>query len=159
MKNTILFLSLLIFAFFACSPSKKTEQTDEAKADPLKHNIYWTIQQIAEAIPFKRKEAIDFFDELDSIVAKTPRYGSSQQFQYKHFTVFYEQPAKGIVRSVGIDLDTTSHVSMEQLGKQLGTKWHSPDLIEVEAGKVHYSADFYRFQKSKKTNSYYNRLV
>jgi hypothetical protein len=151
MKHLIVFLCLVICVFSACSTLDKNEgQVNDERADTLKHDIYSTIQLIAEALPMKTKQAIDFFDDLDSIVTKTPRYGQSQQFQYKNFTVFYEQPAKGIVKSVGIDLDSTSHINMEQLGKQLGTKWHSADLIEVEAGKVHYSADYVDSKKMKK---------
>jgi hypothetical protein len=152
MKNSLFFLPFLIIGFLSCSTAdKKAEQANDVKVDTLKRRtIYENIQLIAEALPMNRKNAIDFFDELDSIVIKTPRYGPSQQFQYKTFTVFYEQPAKGIIKSVGIDLDTASHVSMAQLGKQLGIKWHSADLIEVEAGKVHYSTDYFDSKKIKK---------
>jgi hypothetical protein len=151
MRNNLFFLPLLVIGFLSCSTAdKKTEQTDEVKTDTLRHDIYKNIQLIAEALPMKTKEASDFFDDLDSIVAKTPRYSQSQQFQYKTFTIFYELPAKGIVKNIGIDLDTASHVNMKQLEKQLGTKWHSADLIEVEAGKVHYSADYIDAKKVKK---------
>jgi hypothetical protein len=151
--RTHLFLPLLILGFLSCSTAdKKTKQmdVDMVSMDTLKHSVYRNIQLIAEALPMKTKDALDFFDDLDSIVVKTPRSGQSQQFQYKTFTVFYEQPAKGIVKSVGIDLDTASHVNMEELGKQLGVKWHSADLIEVEAGKVHYSTDYMDSKKMKK---------
>lgn len=152
MRNNLFFLPLLIIGFLSCSTAdKKAEQADGVKVDTLKQRtIYENIQLIAEKLPMNRKDAIDFFDELDSIVIKTPRYGPSQQFQYKTFTVFYEQPVKGIIKSVGIDLDTASHVNMALLGRQLGIKWHSADLIEVEAGKVHYSTDYYDSKKVKK---------
>jgi hypothetical protein len=151
MRKSLFILPFLVIGFLSCSTAdKETEQPDAAKADALKRNVYQNLQLIAETLPMPTKEAADFFDDLDSIVMKTTRYGQSQQFQYKTFTVFYEQPAKGIVKSVGIDLDTTSHVNMGQLGKQLGTKWHSADLIEVEAGKVHYSADYIDAKNVKK---------
>jgi hypothetical protein len=151
MRNNRFFLPFLVVGFLSCSTAdKKTQQMDEVKTNTLKHDIYKNIQLIAEALPLKTKDASDFFDDLDSIVAKTPRFSQSQQFQYKTFTIFYELPAKGIVKNIGIDLDTSSHVNMEQLEKQLGTKWHSADLIEVEAGKVHYSADYIDSKKIKK---------
>jgi hypothetical protein len=152
MRNNLFFLPFLIIAFLSCSTAdKRTEHVNAFNIDTLKQRtIYENIQLIAEKLPMNRKDAIDFFDELDSIMIKTPRYGPSQQFQYKTFTVFYEQPVKGIIRGVGIDLDTSSHVNMALLGKQLGIKWHSADLIEVEAGKVHYSTDYYDSKKVKK---------
>jgi hypothetical protein len=151
MKKSLCFLMLFALCFFSCSTTeKKIGQADEVKADSLRHDIYQCIQQIAEALPMNAKESLDFFDDLDSIKMKTPRSSQNQQFQYGTFTVFYVLPSKGGLQSVGIDLDTSSHVNMEQLGQQLETKWHSADLIEVEAGKVHYSADYIDSKKVKK---------
>lgn len=151
MKKTLFILMLFACCFFSCSTAEKnTEQTDELNANSLKPDIYQRIQQIAEALPMTAKESVDFFADLDSVQLKTPRSSPNQQFQYGTFTVFYAMPGTGKLRSVGIDLDTASHVNMEQLGNQLGTKWHSADLIEVEAGKVHYSADYIDSKKVKK---------
>jgi hypothetical protein len=151
MKISPFFLMLFALCFFSCSTTgKKTEQMDEVKGDSERRDIYQCIQQIAEALPMNAKESLDFFADLDSIKMKTPRSSQNQQFQYGTFTVFYVLPSKGGLQSVGIDLDTSSHVNMERLGKQLGTKWHSADLIEVEAGKVHYSADYIDSKKVKK---------
>ena len=151
MRKSIRFLPFLISVFLSCSTAdKKTEQLDAAKTGRLKRTVYENIQLIAEILPLTTKEAADFFEDLDSIVMKTPHDGQSQQFRYKTFTVLYEQPAKGAVKSLSIELDTTSNVNMEQLGKQLGIKWHSADLIEVEAGKVHYAADYIDSKSVKK---------
>jgi hypothetical protein len=143
MRSNLFLSALLVLCFFSCSTTeKKAEETANEKVDSLKHDVYQNIQRIAEALPMSTKESLDFFADLDSIKLKTPRSSQSQQFQYENYTVFYALPSKGILKSVGIDLDTSSHVNMEQLGKQLGIKWHSADLIEVEAGKVHYSTEY-----------------
>ncbi len=143
MKQLLFFLcSLLLFSSSCSTADKKAEQPEAEKTDTLKPTTYQLIQKIAEALPMTAKESLDFFADLDSVKMKTTRSAQNQQFQYKTFTVFYVMPAKGLLESVSIDLDTTSHVNMEQLGKELSAKWHSADLIEVEAGKVHYSTDY-----------------
>ena len=151
MKNTSILLFLSFFIFSTCSTTNKNaHETLDAKAE-FKRDIYTNILNIAESLPLTSKEASDFFAALDSVKLKKFRNSQSQQFQYKTFTVFYEQPGKGKkLRGVGIDLDTTSHVNMEQLGKRLNSKWHSTNLVEVKAGKIHYTADYLDSKKMKK---------
>lgn len=148
--KTILIIGLF-FCLASCSTTqKKVEGAIAGKAE-TKKDIYTTIQRIAEALPLTPQEAADFFSSLDSVKLKTFRNVQSQQFQYGTYTVFYEQPAKGKkLKGVGIDLDTASHVNMKRLGEQLNAKWHSADLIEIKAGKIHYSTEYLDSTKRKK---------
>lgn len=147
--------NFLTFGLFLCllscsTTGKKAQETADKKASK-KNDIYTCIHKIAEALPLTQQEASDFFANLDSVKLKKFRNAPNQQFQYKFYTVFYEQPGKGkLLRGVGIDLDTTSHVNMKHLGEQLNAKWHSADLIEIKAGKVHYSTEYVDSTKKKK---------
>lgn len=140
--------SISLLFLFSCSPNKKTQEALETKSG--KKDTYISIHRIAEALPLTSQEANDFFTNLDSIHSRSFRHVQSQQFQYKTYTVFYEQPGKKKLRGVGIDLDSTSHVTMEQLSQQLGAKWHIPDLIDVKTRRMHYTADFTDSKRNRK---------
>lgn len=152
MKNAVLTTSFFLLTSLSCSVlDKKTEHVaDSAFAE--KNRIYRSVQKIAEAFPLTQEDALHFFNDLDSIQSKKFRSSTSQQFQYNGYTVFYAQPghSKKIIKGVGIDIDSTSHVSMEQLAEQLGITWHNTDLIEIKAGKMHYSSIYTDTQKQKK---------
>jgi hypothetical protein len=150
MKTNIpICICIPMLVFLSCSPNKKTQEVLETKAG--KKDVYNSIEKIAEALPMTQREAHEFFSNLDSIQGKSFRKSQGQLFQYSAYTVFYAQPVKGrTLKGVGIDLDSTSSINMEQLGKQLEAKWHSADLIEVKAGKIHYSADYTDSKKVRK---------
>ncbi|HET6226385.1 MAG TPA: hypothetical protein VFF27_08910 [Bacteroidia bacterium] len=151
MKNTLLLGSFFLFIHISCTVlDKKAEHVDEATLAE-KNRVYRNVHKIAEAFPFTQEEAFTFFNELDSLHSKKFRNNSSQQFQYDGYTVFYAQPGHSKkVKGLGIDIDSTAHVSMEQLGAQLGITWHSTDLIEIKAGKIHYRSIYTDAQKEKK---------
>jgi hypothetical protein len=150
MRKNNFTLICLFLCFLSCSPSHdKAESIPEIKSETK--NIYSSIQQVADALPMTQEESFNFFSNLDSIKLKTFRNSQSQQFQYPEFTVFYELPRRGKqLNGVGIDLDTNSHVNMEELGKQLNATWHSAELIEVKEAKIHYTADYLDAKKQKK---------
>src|SRR3569832_2121320 len=144
MKNSLpSFFLFFVLVFLSCSPTnRKTQAANDSKQES-KGDVYTSIQKIAEALPMTEQEAIDFFNNLDSLKQKSFRNTQGQQFQYKAYTVFYAQPRKGkTLKGVGIDLDSTSHLLMDQLADRMNAKWHSADLIEVQAGKIHYTADY-----------------
>lgn len=150
MKNNFpISISISLLVLLSCSPNKKTQETLETKSG--KKDMYISIHRIAEVLPLTSQEAADFFTNLDSLHSHSFRNIQSQQFQYKAYTVFYEQPGKNKkLRGVGIDLDSTSHLSMEQLSKQLDAKWHIVDLIEVKAKRMHYTADYTDSKRNRK---------
>jgi hypothetical protein len=152
MKNTLIQASFLfVLLSLSCSVlDKKAEHVDEAVLAE-KNRVYHSVHKIAEAFPFTQEEALTFFNELDSLQSKKFRNSHSQQFQYDGYTVFYAQPGHSKkVKGLGIDIDSTTHVSMEQLGAQLGITWHNTDLIDVKAGKIHYRSIYTDAQKDKK---------
>lgn len=151
MKNTLLPASFFLLIGLSCSVlDKKQERTDNS-ALAEKNRIYRSVHRIAEAFPLSQEEALSFFNELDSIHSKKFRNSQGQLFQYDGYTVFYAQPGRSKkVKGVGIDIDSTTHVSMEQLADQLGITWHNTDLIEIKAGRMHYSSIYTDAQKEKK---------
>ncbi len=140
---------MIVFFLVSCSQGKKTQA--ESRNEVLKNDVYSNIQKIAEALPMDYKKAHDFFSGLDSTKNKSFRRNNSQQFQYNHFTVFYEQAwNRKVLAGVGIDLDTTSHVDMNRLAEQLNSKWHSVNLVEIKKGRTHYTADYVDSKNRKK---------
>ena len=152
MKNTVLTVSVLLLTGLSCSVLDKKSEHVDASVFVGKNRIYSNVQKIAEAFPLTQEEALNFFNDLDSLQSKKFRNSIAQQFQYTGYTVFYAQPghSKKVVKGIGIDIDTTVHVNMQQLGKQLGITWHSTDLIDIKAGKMHYSTIYTDMQKEKK---------
>lgn len=149
-KNIPILLSIPLAILFCCSPNKKTQETVDSKQGK-KEDIYSSIHKIAEELPLTSQQAADFFINLDSVQSRSFRSAQSQQFQYKAYTVFYAQPTRGKkLRGVGIDLDSTSQLNMDQLAKQLNTRWHSASLIEVKAGRIHYSTEYIDNKKFRK---------
>lgn len=142
-------ICISFYLFLSCSPNKKTQDVVESKS--AKKSIYTSIHRIAEELPFTQQEASDFFSNLDSLHSRSFRNAQGQQFQYRNYTIFYAQPTRGKkLRGVGIDLDSSSCISREQLGQQLNARWHSANLIEVKAGRVHYTADYVDSKKLRK---------
>lgn len=152
MKNTVLTASFFLLAGFSCTVlDKKAERVDDS-AFAEKNRIYRNVHKIAEAFPLTQEEAFTFFNDLDSLQSKKFRNSPGQQFKYNGYTVFYAHPgsSKRIIKGVGIDVDSTSHISMEQLAQQLGITWHNMDLIDMKAGQMHYSSIYTDEQKDKK---------
>lgn len=151
MKNTLLSVSFFLLINLSCSVlDKKSERVDDS-ALVEKNRIYRSVHRIAEAFPLSQEEALQFFNDLDSIHSKKFRNSHAQQFQYDGYTVFYAQPGRSRkVKGVGIDIDSTTHVNMQQLADQLGITWHNTDLIEIKAGRMHYSSIYTDAQKEKK---------
>ena len=152
MKNTLLTASFFLLAGFSCTVlDKKTERVDDS-VFAEKNRVYRSVHKIAEAFPLNQEDAFNFFNDLDSLQSKKFRNSPGQQFKYEGYTVFYAHPgsSKKMIRGVGIDVDSTSHMSMEQLAKQLGITWHNMDLIDMKAGQMHYSSIYTDAQKEKK---------
>lgn len=152
MKNTVLTASFFLLAGFSCTVlDKKAERVDDSAFNE-KNRVYRNVHKIAEAFPLTQEEAFSFFNELDSLQSKKFRNSQGQQFKYEGYTVFYAHPgsSKRIIKGVGIDVDSTSHMNMEQLAQQMGITWHNMDLIDMKAGQMHYSSIYTDAKKEKK---------
>lgn len=153
MKNTVITASFFLLAGFSCTVlDKKAEQREDDSAYTQKNRVYKSVQKIAEAFPLTQDQAFSFFTDLDSLQSKKFRNSPGQQFKYEGYTVFYAHPgsSKKMIKGVGIDVDSTSHIKMEQLAQQLGITWHNMDLIDMKAGQIHYSSVYTDAKKEKK---------
>src|SRR3954469_18557712 len=116
MKNTLLLISFYLLTCLSCSVLDKKPDHVDTSALAEKNRIYRSVHRIAEAFPLTQEEALNFFNDLDSIQSKKFKNNSSQQFQYNGYTVFYAQPGHSKrVKGLGIDIDSTTNVNMEQL--------------------------------------------